>query len=34
MPKVDEELAFVLENQQIPRHEMDERIDNALKPSI
>ncbi|MFF0674842.1 ABC transporter ATP-binding protein [Staphylococcus xylosus] len=31
MPKVDEELAFVLENQQIPRHEMDERIDNALK---
>ncbi|MGW7975539.1 ABC transporter ATP-binding protein [Staphylococcus xylosus] len=31
MPKVDEELAFVLENQQIPRHEMDKRIDNALK---
>ncbi|WP_436944324.1 ABC transporter ATP-binding protein [Staphylococcus xylosus] len=31
MPKVDEELAFILENQQIPRHEMDERIDNALK---
>ncbi|MEB6169794.1 energy-coupling factor ABC transporter ATP-binding protein [Staphylococcus pseudoxylosus] len=31
MPKVDEELAFVLENQQIPRHEMDERIDHALK---
>lgn len=31
MPKVDEELAFVLENQQVPRHEMDERIDNALK---
>lgn len=31
MPKVDEELAFVLENQQIPRHKMDERIDNALK---
>ena len=30
MPKVYEELAFVLENLQVPREEMDERIDNAL----
>lgn len=30
MPKVYEELAFVMENLQVPREEMDERIDNAL----
>ena len=30
MPKVYEELAFVLENKQVPRHEMDQLIKNAL----
>ncbi|NWK84464.1 ATP-binding cassette domain-containing protein [Staphylococcus sp. GSSP0090] len=30
MPKVYEELAFVLENQQVAREEMDERIEEAL----
>lgn len=30
MPKVYEELAFVLENQQVPREEMDHRIEEAL----
>ena len=34
MPKVYEELAFVLENLQVPREEMDERIDNALAQLI
>lgn len=31
MPFVDEELAFVLENLQIPREKMDEAIKNALE---
>ena len=30
MPKVYEELAFVLENRQLPRKDMDEAIENAL----
>lgn len=30
MPKVYEELAFVLENRQVPRHEMNEHIEHAL----
>ena len=30
MPKVYEELAFVLENQQVPREDMDEQIKKAL----
>ena len=30
MPKVYEELAFVLENKQVPRNEMDALIENAL----
>ncbi|HHU6750650.1 TPA: ABC transporter ATP-binding protein [Staphylococcus pseudintermedius] len=30
MPQVNEELAFILENQQIPRHDMDSRIHEAL----
>ncbi|MCI2773361.1 ABC transporter ATP-binding protein [Staphylococcus petrasii] len=30
MPKVYEELAFVLENKQVPRHEMDHQIEEAL----
>ncbi|GIN72600.1 ABC transporter ATP-binding protein [Bacillus sp. J14TS2] len=30
MPYVDEELAFVLENLQVPRSEMDEKIQTAL----
>lgn len=30
MPKVYEELAFILENQQVPREEMDEKIERAL----
>lgn len=30
MPKVYEELAFILENQQVPREEMDERIKEVL----
>ena len=31
MPKVHEELAFILENQQVPRAEMDAKISSALK---
>ncbi|MDR5602490.1 ABC transporter ATP-binding protein [Staphylococcus coagulans] len=31
MPQVNEELAFILENQQVPRHEMDAQIQWALK---
>lgn len=31
MPQVNEELAFILENQQIPRQDMDVRIQQALK---
>ena len=31
MPKVYEELAFVLENRNIPRSEMDQEIEDALK---
>ncbi|KRG08887.1 ABC transporter ATP-binding protein [Lederbergia galactosidilytica] len=31
MPYVDEELAFVLENIQVPRSEMDRRIEKALE---
>lgn len=31
MPQVNEELAFILENQQVPQEEMDERIHDALK---
>lgn len=31
MPYVDEELAFVLENLQVPREQMDERMDDVLK---
>lgn len=31
MPKVYEELAFVLENRQIPRKEMDAKIEDALE---
>ncbi|MCS0543450.1 energy-coupling factor ABC transporter ATP-binding protein, partial [Aeromonas veronii] len=31
MPYVDEELAFVLENLQIPRDQMDERIKSLLE---
>lgn len=30
MPKVYEELAFVLENKQVPHNEMDALIENAL----
>ncbi|PNZ32215.1 Duplicated ATPase component YkoD of energizing module of thiamin-regulated ECF transporter for hydroxymethylPyrimidine [Staphylococcus petrasii] len=30
MPKVYEELAFVLENKQVPRHEIDHQIEEAL----
>ena len=30
MPKVYEELAFVLENQKVPREDMDEQIKKAL----
>ena len=30
MPKVYEELAFVLENRQVPREDMDALIINAL----
>lgn len=30
MPKVYEELAFVLENKNVPRHEMDAQIEKAL----
>ena len=30
MPKVYEELAFVLENRQVPRQDMDEAINQAL----
>ena len=30
MPKVYEELAFVLENRQVPREDMDEQLKNAL----
>ena len=30
MPKVYEELAFVLENRQVPREDMDEQIKKAL----
>ena len=31
MPKVHEELAFILENQQVPRAEMDAKISSALQ---
>ena len=31
MPKVYEELAFVLENQQVPREDMDEQIKKHLR---
>ncbi|MCU5745625.1 energy-coupling factor ABC transporter ATP-binding protein [Staphylococcus sp. SQ8-PEA] len=31
MPKVKEELAFILENRQVPRSDMDEAIDKALR---
>ncbi|MEJ7541186.1 ABC transporter ATP-binding protein [Staphylococcus intermedius] len=31
MPQVNEELAFILENQQIPRQDMDARIQQALQ---
>ena len=31
MPKVYEELAFVLENRQVPREDMDALIINAFK---
>ncbi|MDO5375834.1 MAG: ATP-binding cassette domain-containing protein [Staphylococcus rostri] len=31
MPQVNEELAFILENQQVPREEMDDLIAEALK---
>ena len=31
MPKVYEELAFVLENRQVPRSEMDKEIKHALE---
>lgn len=31
MPKVYEELAFILENQQVPQNEMDKLIEHALR---